>query len=197
MPQRLPAWFKQKLPRAGEMRGVERLLSQLKLHTVCESAHCPNIGQCFSSGTATFMIMGDICTRNCTFCAVNKGFPMPLDSAEPGHIAEAVSQLGLSYVVITCVTRDDLADGGAAHFAASIKSLHDRVPRLKVEVLVSDFKGRVESVRTVVTAEPDVFAHNMGNRTSPIRRSNAMADYRRSLDVLKMAKKLFPDIITK
>jgi lipoic acid synthetase len=146
---------------------------------------------------ATFMIMGDVCTRNCTFCAVAKGFPSPLDTEEPDHIAAAVNQLGLTYVVITCVTRDDLADGGAAHFAATIKSLHKRVPALRVEVLVSDFKGSAESVRTVVAAEPDVFAHNLETVPRLYAEVRPMADYRRSLDVLKMAKELAPDVVTK
>ena len=159
--QMLPEWFKQKLPRAGETSTVERLLSQLKLHTVCEGAHCPNMGQCFSRGTATFMIMGDICTRNCTFCAVNKGFPPALDPEEPQHVTEAVNQLGLNYVVITCVTRDDLPDGGAVHFSATIHSLHDKMPSLKVEVLVSYLKGNLESIKTIVAAGPDVFSHNL------------------------------------
>jgi lipoic acid synthetase len=143
------------------------------------------------------MIMGDVCTRNCTFCAVGKGFPAALDPEEPGHIAEAVSRLGLSYVVITCVTRDDLADGGAGHFAATIKSLHTRVPGLKVEVLVSDVKGDIASVRAIVAAEPDVFAHNLETVPRLYPGVRPMADYRRSLDVLRMAKELSPGIITK
>jgi len=195
--QRLPEWFKQKIPRAGETADVERLLSELKLHTVCEGAHCPNIGQCFSHGTATFMIMGEICTRNCTFCAVKKGIPAPLDAEEPGHITEAVSHLGLGYVVITCVTRDDLVDGGAAHFASTVEALHSAMPWLKVEVLVSDFKGRIESVRTVIAAGPDVFAHNLETVPRLYPAVRPLADYRRSLRLLEMAKELAPGIITK
>jgi lipoic acid synthetase len=195
--QRLPEWFKQKIPRAGETARVESLLSELKLHTVCESAHCPNMGLCFSHGTATFMIMGEICTRNCTFCAVRKGIPMPLAPEEPRHISEAVNHLGLSYVVITCVTRDDLADGGAAHFASTVEALRSQIPKLKVEVLVSDFRGSIESVRTVVAAGPDVFSHNLETVPRLYPEVRPMADYRRSLDVLKTAKELAPDIITK
>jgi len=195
--QRLPEWFKQKIPRAGETAGIESLLSGLKLHTVCEGAHCPNIGLCFSHGTATFMIMGEICTRNCTFCVVNKGVPTPLDPEEPEHITKAVSRLGLGYVVITCVTRDDLADGGAGHFAATIEALHSQRPELKVEVLVSDFRGSIESIRTVVAAGPDVFSHNLETVPRLYSEVRPMADYRRSLDVLKMAKELRPSIITK
>jgi lipoic acid synthetase len=195
--QRLPEWFKQKLPRAGETVAVERLLSQLKLHTVCEGAHCPNMGECFSHGTATFMIMGDICTRNCTFCAVNKGFPPPLDPEEPAHVTQAVRQLGLNYVVITCVTRDDLPDGGAAHFSATIHALHDKMPALKVEVLVSDLKGSIESIRTVVSAGPDVFSHNLETVPRLYPEVRPMAGYQRSLDVLRMAKESDAHIITK
>jgi lipoyl synthase len=195
--QRLPVWFKQKIPRAGETREVQQLLSKLKLHTVCEGAHCPNIGQCFSSGTATFMIMGDICTRNCTFCAVTKGFPPPLDAEEPQHVAEAVKTLGLNYVVITCVTRDDIPDGGAAHFAATVKALHAAAPELRVEVLVSDFKGDMESVRTVVESGPEVFAHNLETVPRLYPEVRPMAVYQRSLDVLKAAGDMSPGIITK
>jgi lipoic acid synthetase len=195
--QRLPDWFKQKIPAAGETATVERLLSELKLHTVCEGAHCPNLGQCFARGTATFMIMGNTCTRNCTFCAVTKGRPLPPDPDEPAHIAEAVKQLGLSYVVITCVTRDDLVDGGAWHFAETIKALHSAMPRLKVEVLVSDLRGNAESVRMVIDAVPDVFSHNLETVPHLYPEVRPMADYRRSLDVLKTAKKIDPRLITK
>jgi len=195
--QRLPEWFKQKIPRAGETTGVERLLSELKLHTVCEGAHCPNMGHCFSHGTATFMIMGEICTRNCTFCAVKKGIPTPLDPEEPQHISEAVSHLGLGYVVITCVTRDDLVDGGAGHFAITIETLHSQMPGLKIEVLVSDFKGNHESVQTVVAAGPDVFSHNLETVPRLYQEVRPMADYSRSRDVLKIAKELAPVIVTK
>lgn len=197
MGQTLPGWFKQRIPHAGETADVEKLLSALKLHTVCEEAHCPNLGQCFSHGTATFMLMGEICTRNCTFCAVKKGVPAPLDLEEPEHITEAVRQLGLSYVVLTCVTRDDLDDGGAGHFAATIKALHAKMPELKVELLTSDFKGSIQSVRTVVEAGPDVFSHNLETISRLYPEVRPMADYRQSLDVLKTVKVLNPDIITK
>jgi lipoic acid synthetase len=143
------------------------------------------------------MIMGDICTRNCNFCAVTKGIPPPLDPEEPAHVTEAVKHLALSYVVITCVTRDDLPDGGAAHFADTIHALHAAMPALKVEVLVSDFKGSVESVRTVVEAGPDVFSHNLETVPRLYGEVRPMADYRRSLDVLQKAKELAPAIVTK
>jgi lipoyl synthase len=195
--QRLPPWFKQKIPRAGEMSRVERLLSDLKLHTVCEGARCPNIGQCFASGTATFMVMGNTCTRNCTFCAVDKGYPQPLDPSEPSHVAEAVKRLGLNYIVITCVTRDDLPDGGAGHFARTICAVHQAVPGTRVEVLVSDFKGNESAVETAVRASPEVFAHNLETVPRLYPAVRPMADYRRSLDVLKMAKAVDPHIMTK
>ncbi|MCL2281619.1 MAG: lipoyl synthase [Dehalococcoidia bacterium] len=179
------------------MRRVEQLLADLKLHTVCEGAHCPNIGQCFRAGTATFIIMGDVCTRNCTFCAVSKGIPLPLDDDEPQRIAEAGRQLGLNYVVITCVTRDDLPDGGAAHFAKTVRILHTTIPKLRVEVLVSDFNGNKESIKTAVEASPEVFAHNLETvpRLYPFIRH--MACYQRSLDVLRTAKELNPNMVTK
>ncbi len=197
MNQRLPEWFKQKIPRAGETSDVERLLHGLSLHTVCEGAHCPNIGQCFSQGTATFMIMGEVCTRNCTFCAVKKGGPPPLDHQEPEHVTEAVRQLGLSYVVITCVTRDDLLDGGAGHFADTITSLHRQIPELIVEVLVSDFKGNTQSIKTVMDAGPDVFSHNIETVPRLYAGVRPLANYQRSLDVLKIAKDMDSNIITK
>jgi len=197
MEQRLPVWFKQKPPRAGDTRRVGQLLSDLKLHTVCEGAHCPNIGQCFAAGTATFMIMGDVCVRNCTFCAVNKGIPLPLDADEPKHIVEAVRQLGLNYVVITCVTRDDLPDGGAGHFAAITKQLHEAIPGIRVETLVSDFNGNEESIKTATEANPEVFAHNLETVPRLYPSVRPMANYQRSLDVLRKAKDINPDTITK
>jgi lipoic acid synthetase len=141
--------------------------------------------------------MGDICTRNCTFCAVTKGHPAPLDIDEPVHIAEAVKQLNLNYVVITCVTRDDLPEGGAAHFASTIEALHAAMPALKVEVLVSDFGGNMESVRTVAVAGPDVFSHNLETVSRLYAGVRPMADYRRSLDVLKKAGEISPHPVTK
>ncbi|MCL1886268.1 MAG: lipoyl synthase, partial [Dehalococcoidia bacterium] len=179
------------------MRRVGQLLSDLRLHTVCEGAHCPNIGQCFSAGTATFMILGDICTRNCTFCAVNKGVPLALETDEPQRIAEAVRQLGLNYVVITCVTRDDLPDGGAEHFAETVRQLHAMLPGIRVEVLVSDFKGSAESIGIVAEANPEVFAHNLETVPQLYPSVRPMANYQRSLDVLRIAKEIDPTTVTK
>jgi lipoic acid synthetase len=143
------------------------------------------------------MIMGEVCTRNCTFCAVKKGFPPPLDPEEPSHVTEAVSQLGLKYVVITCVTRDDLLDGGAGHFSATIHALHEKMPALKVEVLVSDMKGNVESIKTVTDARPDVFAHNLETVPRLYAEVRPMAGYHRSLDVLRTAKEIDAGMVTK
>lgn len=196
-PQELPAWFKQKIPRAGETAGVERLLRELGLHTVCDGARCPNRGYCYSHGTATFMIMGDSCTRRCTFCAVGKGAPLPLDPQEPAHIAEAVRRLDLSYVVITSVTRDDLPDGGAAHFAQTITALRRTLPALKVEVLVPDFKGDAAAVETVMSACPHIFAHNLETVPRLYSEVRPLADYRRSLEVLRQAKEMGTSTFTK
>ncbi|OGO16998.1 MAG: lipoyl synthase [Chloroflexi bacterium RBG_16_48_7] len=197
MIQKLPVWFKQQIPRAGEIASVERLLKDLRLHTVCDGAHCPNKGFCFSRGTATFMIMGDTCTRNCTFCAISKGGPSQLDTNEPSHITEAVRRLALRYVVITSVTRDDLPDGGASHFARTIESLHRIVPQVKVEVLVPDFEGDPSSIKTVMQARPEVFSHNLETVPSLYHEVRPMADYRRSLEVLGQAKQINADAVTK
>jgi lipoic acid synthetase len=143
------------------------------------------------------MIMGEVCTRNCTFCAVSKGFPLPLDPEEPTHVTEAVTQLGLNYVVITCVTRDDLLDGGAEHFSATVHALHDKTPALKVEVLVSDLKGNPESIQTIVSARPDVFSHNLETVPRLYPEVRPMAGYKRSLDVLRMAKEIDAGMVTK
>jgi lipoic acid synthetase len=193
----LPVWFKQKIPRAGETAGVERLLRELGLHTVCDGARCPNRGYCYSHGTATFMIMGDYCTRRCTFCAVSKGAPLALDPQEPAHIAEAVRRLDLSYVVITSVTRDDLPDGGAAHFAQTITALRQALPEVKIEVLVPDFKGDAACIETVMSANPDIFAHNLETVPRLYAEVRPLADYARSLEVLSQAKKLGGKTLTK
>jgi lipoic acid synthetase len=193
----LPAWFKQKIPLAGETAGVENLLRGLALHTVCDGARCPNKGLCYSQGTATFLIMGDTCTRNCTFCNVHQGRPAPLDPAEPEHLTEAVRHLGLNYVVITSVTRDDLPDGGAEHFALTLQSLHRALPQVRVEVLVPDFKGSAAAVRTVMAAHPQVFAHNLETVPRLYNEVRPRADYRRSQDVLRLAKQCQPVSVTK
>lgn len=197
MEQRLPVWFKQEVPRAGETAGVERLLKDLNLHTVCDGAHCPNKGYCFSHGTATFLIMGDTCTRNCTFCAIDRGNPSPLDEHEPSKVAEAVKRLGLSYVVITSVTRDDLPDGGATHFARTVECVHQIRPRVKVEVLVPDFKGVLSSIKAVLKARPEVFAYNLETVSRLYFEVRPMAGYKRSLEVLRQAKEISAGVVTK
>jgi lipoic acid synthetase len=167
------------------------------LHTVCESARCPNLGECWRRGTATFMIMGDICTRSCRFCAVKTGRPDALDPDEPHKLADAARQMGLRHVVITSVARDELPDGGAAHFAACIRALYDALPGVSVEVLTPDFKGRPESVRTVLDARPSVFNHNLETVPRLTKQVRVQARYDRSLDVLRMAFEMKPEIPTK
>ncbi len=194
---RLPPWFRKKLPAAGTVGGVRGLIDGLGLHTVCDSALCPNLGDCFSRGTATFLIMGDTCTRRCTFCAVAKGAPLPLDPHEPANLAEAAGKLGLRHVVVTSVTRDDLADGGAAHFARTIECLHGAGDGLTVEVLVPDFGGSAESLRTVVAARPEVVNHNLETVPRLYPEVRPEADYARSLELLRLVKKLDDGIVTK
>ncbi len=197
MSGRLPHWFKQRPADPGIMSNMERLLGGLSLGTICESAHCPNIGGCFSSGTATFLILGEVCSRHCTFCAVAKGRPAPVDEDEPGHLLEAVTKLGLSYVVITSVTRDDLPDGGAGHFARIIRRLHRERPGVTVEVLVPDFLGSTEALQTVVEARPEVINHNIETVPRLYPEVRPEADYRRSLELLAEVKRLNREIVTK
>lgn len=197
MSGRLPHWFKQRPADPGVMSNMERLLDGLSLDTICESAHCPNIGGCFSSGTATFLILGEVCSRRCTFCAVTKGLPAPVDEDEPRHLVEAVTRLGLSYAVITSVTRDDLPDGGAGHFARVIRRLHRERPGVTVEVLVPDFLGSAEALETVVEACPEVINHNIETVPRLYPEVRPGADYRRSLELLSGVKKLDREIVTK
>ena len=171
------------------MHGTEDCLSGLRIHTVCHQARCPNIAECFQNRTATFLILGDTCTRGCAFCAVSKGKPMPPDPNEPRAVAEAASRLGLRHVVVTSVTRDDLQDGGAEYFAATIACVRRALPAARVEVLVPDFRGSEESIRAVIEAEPDIFAHNI--ETVPaLYRTRPGSDYHRSLAVLVTAKRI-------
>jgi lipoyl synthase len=195
--QRLPAWLKRPVAQPGRAASVNRILRGLELHTVCQSAKCPNRGECFSEGTATFLIMGDACTRGCRFCAVESRQPKPLDADEPRRVAEAARELGLTHVVVTTVTRDDLPDGGAAHFVAVIGALREAVPNAAVEVLTSDFAGRLESVDVVTQAGPDVFNHNLETVPRLYGGVRPGADYRRSLEVLARARTARPDLPTK
>jgi lipoic acid synthetase len=183
-PERKPPWLKVKLPSGDQHREVHDLIRRQGLHTVCQSARCPNLGECWSAGTATFMILGDVCTRNCTFCAVPGGRPLPLDPDEPRRVAQSVRDLKLRYAVITSVTRDDLPDGGAAHFAAVIAAIRNLVPGCRVEVLVPDFAGRPAAQDTVFAARPDVLNHNLETVPTLYPRVRPEADYRRSLDLL-------------
>jgi lipoic acid synthetase len=169
----------------------------LSLHTICESAQCPNVGDCFSRRTATFLILGDVCTRNCRFCAVAKGKPLAVDDEEPEHLLAAVAELGLRYVVITSVTRDDLSDGGAAHFAGTIRLLREKRPGTLVEVLIPDFQGSLEALRVVVEAGPQVLNHNVETVPRFYPEVRALADYRRSVELLSRVKDLDSGMVTK
>ena len=185
--RRFPPWLRKRLPPEGEGRRVRTLLERLHLHTVCQSARCPNLFECFARGTATFMILGDVCTRHCRFCAVGSGAPMPPDPAEPGHVAEAAAALGLRHVVVTSVTRDDLADGGSGQFAATIAAVR-AVAGAAVEVLTPDFQGRWDALDRVLDARPDVLNHNVETVPRLYAEVRPEADYGRSLAVLGRAR---------
>lgn len=186
--QQKPDWLKKKID-LKSLTEMQALLRSLSLYTVCEGADCPNRGECFKSGTATFMILGDTCTRNCRFCAVGKGRPLPPDPSEPEHIADAAEKLGLRHVVVTSVTRDDLPDGGASHFAATIKALKSRLPKSTVEVLIPDFKGSEEALNKVIAARPDIINHNLETVPSLYTAVRPQAVYERSLELLRRVKK--------
>ncbi|MBI1972223.1 MAG: lipoyl synthase [Candidatus Aenigmarchaeota archaeon] len=193
-----PEWLKTKLQTAGSFARVRETVNNLGLHTVCESAHCPNISECWSGGTATFMVMGDTCTRGCRFCEVSHGRPVGLDIFEPVKLAKAVKEFNLDYVVITSVDRDDLPDQGSLHFAACIRAVKRMNPGILVEVLIPDFRGREDLIKNVVDAEPDVIAHNI----ETVRRLQRLvrdvrANYDQSVSVLKAVKKLNPNVRTK
>jgi len=196
-----PAWLKKHLPRGGDYARVTRLLSAANLHTVCQEANCPNMFECFSKYTATFMILGDQCTRNCRFCNITARPPLAVDPREPDRVARAVRELGLQYVVVTSVTRDDLPDGGAAHFAAviqAIKTLGNAMGRsIRVEVLIPDFKGDGGALKTVVDAQPDVVNHNIETVAELYPRVRPEAEYQRSLDLICSVKKRNPDMPAK
>lgn len=183
-----PDWIKVRAPVSPEYFRTRAILGELKLHSVCQEACCPNIGECFSHHTATFMLMGDVCTRNCPYCAVAHGKVRPLDPDEPRRIAEAVARLGLQHVVVTSVDRDDLPDGGAAHFAATARAIKQALPATRVEVLVPDFQGSLVSVETVVGSPVDIYNHNVETVPSLYRKARPGGQYRRSLEVLWHAK---------
>jgi lipoic acid synthetase len=187
-PTRFPPWLRKRVPAAGQAADVRRLLAELGLATVCSSAHCPNLPECYARGTATFLILGDSCTRSCRFCAIQRRPPGPLRDDEPEAVAEAAARLHLRHVVITSVTRDDLADGGAGHFAQTIRAVRERLPQAVIEVLTPDFRGDAAAIDAVLDARPDLFNHNVETvpRLYPTVRPEA--DYRRSLAVLAHAK---------
>ena len=188
MERHLPEYLKRGLINTEKTKTVRRILKEKCLNTVCEAARCPNKAECYSKDTATFMIMGDICTRNCRFCAINSSRPEPLDLQEPEHVAQAVKELGLTYAVITSVTRDDLPDGGAEHFANTITQIKKLSPKTKVEVLIPDFKGDMKALETVLKAEPEVLNHNVETVPKLYKTVRPQAVYERSLEVLKYVK---------
>jgi len=192
-----PDWIKAKAPDGAEYRELKRLMESSKLHTVCQSAHCPNIGECWRARTATFMILGNTCTRNCRFCAVSTGKPDALDYDEPRRVAEAVAHLGLKHAVITSVTRDDLPDGGASIFSETIRLIHQSEHRTTVEVLIPDLQGNWDALSSIVQAQPEILNHNIETvgRCYPEVRPQAV--YSRSLELLRQVKSMQPDMRTK
>ncbi len=196
--KRKPDWIRVRIGNSPEVDRIKKLLRKNKLATVCEEANCPNLSECFSGGTATFMIMGEICTRRCPFCDVGHGKPNPLDADEPAHLAEAIADMGLKYVVITSVDRDDLKDGGAQHFADCIRESRLRAPELQVEILTPDFRGRMDIALEILEAQaPDVFNHNLETVPRLYRQSRPGANYKWSLKLLQEFKRRRPDVLTK
>jgi len=194
---RKPEWLKVRFPAGERYQGVKSLMREQRLNTVCEDAHCPNIGECWNAGTATFMILGDVCTRSCGFCAVTTGRPLELDLLEPYRVAQAVRTLGLDYVVITSVNRDELELGGADVFAACIKAIRRVDPNVRVEVLIPDFKGNWDALAMVVEARPFVLNHNVENVPRLYDVVRPQARYERSLELIRRAKDAAPDMLTK
>ncbi|MFQ5964984.1 MAG: lipoyl synthase [Candidatus Scalinduaceae bacterium] len=197
MQTKRPNWLKAKLPGGKEYYRLKDILRSANLHTVCEEAICPNIGECFGQGTATFLILGDVCTRSCNFCAVTKGNPSVLDEDEPERIAWVVEQIGLRHVVITSVTRDDLPDGGAKIYARTIKTIRTNNPACTIEVLVPDFKGSEEALKIVLKECPDILNHNLETVPRLYPDIRPQSEYVRSLSLLEKAKKIYADCTTK
>ena len=198
VPLRKPSWIRVRSPATPEVARLKQILRENHLHTVCEEASCPNLGECFGKGTATFMILGDICTRRCTFCDVAHGRPGALDAEEPVNLARTIQAMGLGYVVVTSVDRDDLRDGGAGHFAACIHAIRKWSPETRIEVLVPDFRGRMEVALALINdAPPDVFNHNLETVPRIYRAVRPGSDYQHSLTLLRRFKEMHPDIITK
>ncbi len=197
LPDRKPSWLKVKSPGGETYARLKGLMRELDLHTVCEEAHCPNLGECWNHGTATFMILGDVCTRNCAYCAVAHGRPPKYDIAEPSRVATAIAELGLRHAVITSVDRDDLPDFGAYIFAETIRQIHDRLPGCSVEVLVPDFQGRESSIEAVLDARPEIYNHNTETVPRLYKKARPGGRYERVLNIFRAAKRYAPDIPTK
>lgn len=195
--RRLPQWLKVKMPGSEGYRQIKGLLDGARLNTVCAEAHCPNIGECWDRGTATFMILGDICTRACAYCAVDTGKPVGLDLQEPARVADAVERMGLRYAVITSVDRDDLPDGGAFIFAQTIRQVRKRMPDTKVEVLIPDFQGDSDALKKVMDASPDTLNHNIETVRRVFGRVRPKGNYDGSLELLARAKDIVPNAVTK
>ena len=198
VPKKKPAWLKIELPHSENFKKVKEIIHQNNLHTVCEEASCPNIGECFSKGTATFMIMGDICTRRCPFCDVSHGRPLPLDKNEPKNLAESIYKLNLNYVVVTSVDRDDLKDGGARHFVECIDSIRHKIPRIEIEILIPDFRGREQiAINSFAKSLPDVLNHNIETVPRLYKEVRPGSVYKQSLKLLKDFSDTYPELVTK
>ena len=197
LPERKPPWLKVRAPGGPNYMRLKHLMRELDLHSVCEEAHCPNVGECWEHGTATFMILGDVCTRNCAYCAVVHGRPPKYDIAEPHRVARAIAEMGLQHAVITSVDRDDLPDFGAWVFAETIRQIHERIPGCSVEVLVPDFQGNEDSIRTVLEAGPEIYNHNTETVPRLYKKARPGGRYPRVMEIFRFAKRIAPDTPTK
>ena len=197
LPERKPQWLKVKAPGSDNYLRLKNMMQEHNLHTVCQEAHCPNIGECWEHGTATFMILGDVCTRNCAYCAVSHGRPPSYDIDEPARVGQAIAELQLRHAVITSVDRDDLPDFGAFIFAETIRQIHQRLPGCSIEVLVPDFQGNEDSIRTVLEARPDIYNHNTETVPRLYKKARPGGRYERLLEIFRIAKRIAPTIPTK
>ena len=197
LPERKPSWLKVKAPGGGNYLKLKQMMREMDLHTVCEEAHCPNVGECWEHGAATFMILGDVCTRNCAYCAVAHGRPPKFDATEPSRVARAVGEMQLRHAVITSVDRDDLPDFGAWAFAETIRRIHSHLPDCSVEVLVPDFQGNEDSIRAVLDARPEIYNHNTETVPRLYKKCRPGGRYERVMQIFRFAKSYAPDIPTK
>ena len=197
LPERKPSWLKVKAPGGPNYLRLKQMMRELDLHSVCEEARCPNVGECWEHGTATFMILGDVCTRNCAYCAVAHGRPPKYDIEEPERVGQAIAEMRLQHAVITSVDRDDLPDFGAYIFAETIRQIHARVPECSVEVLVPDFQGNEDSIRTVLEARPEIYNHNTETVPRLYKKARPGGRYPRVMEIFRLAKRIAPDIPTK